>query len=105
MIPRNMLKTPLNRFRLVAFLEGTSYLALLLITMPLKYLADMPQPNQIIGMMHGVLTVLYVIALIDFAREHRPRWTRIALLFAASLLPFGTFYADAKWLRPLAADA
>ena len=47
-------KTQLGRFRVLAFAEGVSFLLILFITMPLKYLMDMPGPNKIIGMAHGI---------------------------------------------------
>jgi integral membrane protein len=71
--------------------------------MPLKYLADMPYPNKVFGMLHGLLTVLYLFALIEFAMEHKIGFKKSILFLLASLLPFGTFYADKKWLKPMAA--
>ncbi|MCH5690241.1 DUF3817 domain-containing protein [Niabella sp. W65] len=44
----------------IAFLEGISYLLLLLVAMPLKYLADIPEGVKYIGWAHGVLFVLFV---------------------------------------------
>ena len=46
-----MLKT----FKIVSYLEGISYLLILFVTMPLKYIWDMPEANMVIGMAHGVL--------------------------------------------------
>ncbi|WP_246070000.1 DUF3817 domain-containing protein [Mangrovivirga cuniculi] len=54
------LKTTLGRFRLIAILEGISYL-LFAITMPLKYILDIPQPNYVVGMAHGVLFIAYIL--------------------------------------------
>lgn len=98
-----MLKDAFSRFRWVALFEGTSFLLLLFITMPLKYMAEMPYPNKLIGMLHGLLTVLYLFALIEFAMEHKIGFKKSMLFLAASLIPFGTFYAEKKWLRPLQA--
>lgn len=55
------------------------------------------------GMAHGVLTVLYVFTLIDFSINYRISALRVVQFFIASLLPFGTFYAEKKWIRPLEA--
>jgi integral membrane protein len=95
---KELLKTVLGRLRIIAFLEGCSYL-LLGITMILKYKFSMPQPNYIVGLAHGVLFVLYVILLLQVAFLHR--WNLLKLLFGfiASLVPFGTFYADKKLFR------
>jgi len=93
----------LTRFKWVAFLEGTSFLLLLFICMPLKYGLGLMLPNKIMGMAHGVLTVLYVFTLIDFSINYRVSFLRVVQFFIASLLPFGTFYAEKKWIRPLEA--
>ena len=63
-----LFKTPLGRLRIVAFVEGCSYL-LLGITMVLKYRFSMPRPNYVVGMAHGVLFVLLVlqVAFLIFA--------------------------------------
>lgn len=90
-----MKKSIFSRFRLVAFLEGCSYL-LFAITMPLKYKLDMPTPNYIVGMAHGVLFVLYVALLILVAAQYKWSFKKIVLSFIAALLPFGTFWAAKK---------
>jgi len=53
----NLLKTALGRLRIVAFIEGCSFL-LLGFTMILKYKYAMPQPNYVVGLAHGILFVL-----------------------------------------------
>ena len=94
-----LLKSPLGRLRIVAILEGISFLVLLGIAMPLKYLAGIPEPVRVVGMAHGVLFVLYVILLIQVAIEKSWSFKKFVLAFIASFIPFGTFYADAKWFR------
>jgi integral membrane protein len=93
-----LLKTAMGRLRIVAFLEGCSYL-LLGITMILKYKFSMPQPNYVVGLAHGVLFVLYVILLFQVAFSHRWNLLKLFFGFIASLVPFGTFYADKKLFR------
>ncbi len=90
-----MFKNSLSRFRLVAFLEGCSFL-LFAITMPLKYMMGMPKPNYIVGMIHGLLFVAYVILLLQVSTENKWPLKKIFLAFIASLVPFGTFYANKK---------
>lgn len=80
-------------FRIVAFLEGCSYL-LLGITMVLKYMYQMPRPNYVVGMFHGVLFVLYVFLLLVVSYLFKWKLRKIFLAFIASLVPVGTFYAD-----------
>ncbi len=91
-----LFKTPLGRFRLLAIAEGISFLAILLITMPLKYQFQMPEPNKVVGMLHGLLFIAYVMAVIRMRADENwtAKFTGIALV--ASILPAGTFYVD--WL-------
>ena len=92
----NLNNTPLGRFRVVALLEGISYLALFGVTMPLKYLADMPYPNKVVGMTHGILSVLYVGLLVHvwMVQKWSPLKALVALL--ASLVPVGAFVLEWK---------
>ena len=90
-----MLKNSLSRFRLVAFLEGCSFL-LFAITMPLKYMMGITKPNQVIGMAHGLLFLLYIVLLLQVSSEYKWSFKKIFLAFIASLIPFGTFIANKK---------
>lgn len=91
----------LTTFRITAILEGISYLMLFAISMPLKYLAEIPQPNQYIGYAHGFLFIAYVILAFIFWMQKKWSIKRLIILIVASLLPFGTFYIDKKYLKPL----
>ncbi|CAG5069448.1 hypothetical protein DYBT9623_02184 [Dyadobacter sp. CECT 9623] len=94
-----LIKSPLGRLRIIAFIEGISYLVLLGIAMPLKYFAGLPQAVKTVGMAHGVLFVMFVILLIQVAIEREWSFKKSFLSFLSSIIPFGTFYADAKWFR------
>jgi integral membrane protein len=85
----------LQILRALAILEGTSYL-LLFITMVLKYQYNMPQPNYIVGMAHGVLFIAYCVWVLIVGKQKQ--WSLKILFYAliASLIPIGTFVADAK---------
>lgn len=96
-----MLASPLSRLRLVGLLEGASFLVLLLIAMPLKYLADQPLAVRHVGMAHGILFLLYLLALVPVALDYRWSWKTVVLGVLASLLPAGPFVFDAKVLKPL----
>ncbi len=61
----------LNIFRTTAILEGISYISLFAITMPLKYLADLPMPNKYVGYAHGGLFIAYIILAIVFWMEKK----------------------------------
>jgi integral membrane protein len=93
-----LLKTALGRLRIVAFIEGCSYL-LLGFTMILKYKFAMPQPNYVVGLAHGILFVLYIVLLLQVSFIHRLNISKILMAFIASLVPFGTFYADKVLFR------
>lgn len=92
------MKTPLGRLRVIGMIEGISYLILLGIAMPLKYLAGIPEVVKVVGWAHGVLFVGYVLALLHVWVARRWSLGRAVLAFVVSLLPFGTFLFD-KSLR------
>ncbi|MGX1930686.1 DUF3817 domain-containing protein [Flagellimonas sp. 2504JD4-2] len=89
----------LRLFRYTAILEGISYLLLFGFTMPLKYWADILEPNKLVGYVHGGLFIAYVLIAVVFCWQRKWSIKRFIVLFAASLLPFGTFYADKKYLK------
>nr|WP_299346196.1 DUF3817 domain-containing protein [Allomuricauda sp.] len=91
----------LKLFRATAILEGISYLLLFGFSMPLKYWADIPEPNKVVGYAHGGLFILFVVIAGMFCWERKWSIKRFLILFISSLLPFGTFYADKKYLQPL----
>lgn len=86
----------LNRFRVISFLEGMSYVILLFIAMPLKYFANAPIAVKVVGMGHGVLFILFLIFLFESMRKHNWNVNFSGKLFIASLLPFGTFFMDKR---------
>ena len=93
------MNTKLSRFRIIALLEGISFLVLLGIAMPLKYMLHMPLPVKIVGWVHGLLFIFYIFALLAVKAKYK--WS-ITLTFGAliaSLLPFGTFVLDVKVLK------
>jgi integral membrane protein len=96
------LSTSLGRLRLIGFLEGASFLILLGVAMPLKYFAGQPAAVRVVGMAHGILFLLYLLAIVQAHFDH-DKWPmkRSVLLVLASLLPFGPFVADRKILRGL----
>ena len=94
-----LLTTSLGRLRITAFLEGLSFLILLFIAMPMKHFAGNPEMVRITGMAHGILFILYVLNLIQVKVELGWTVKTTFWAFLASLIPFGTFYADAKIFR------
>jgi len=96
------LLTPLGRLRLVSLLEGASLLVLLGVAVPLKYLAHLPGPVRVVGMVHGLLFVAYCVLLLQntIARDWSVRKAALGLLLA--VLPFGAFYAERRLSQPAA---
>lgn len=84
----------LGRFRLIALLEGVSFLVLLCIAMPIKYFAGYPDVVKYTGWVHGVLFVLYMFLLLQVWKKDKWRFGKVLLAFLASLIPFGTFLLD-----------
>ena len=89
------LKTLIGQLRILAIAEGISYL-LFALTMPLKYMYDIPMPNKIVGMAHGFLFIAYCVWVILVAVDKKWKLSTTLAAGIASLLPFGTFIADAK---------
>lgn len=86
--------TALDRFRTVAIIEGISYLILVFIAMPLKYLAGIQTAVKYPGMVHGVLFVLFAALLLQVWIKYRWSFKKATVAFLWSLVPFGTFYFD-----------
>lgn len=91
-----MSKTNLGLLRIIGLLEGISYLLLLGIAMPLKYMAQMPEFIYPTGLAHGLLFTLYVIFVLIVSWQLKWKLVTIFWALLASLLPFGTFIADKK---------
>ena len=86
-------------FRVVSFLEGTSYLLLLFVATPIKYLLDDPQYVKMLGMPHGLLFVAYIVLAYLIKDEMKWNGKTFGIVLLASIIPFGTFYVDKKYLR------
>lgn len=88
-------KSALGILRIAALLEGISFLSFI-ITMPLKYNYDILLPNKIVGMVHGFLFIFYVGMVYWVSTETNWSIKEKIGAYLASILPFGTFVADAK---------
>jgi integral membrane protein len=93
--------TVLRQLRLVAFLEGSSFVILLFVAMPLKYLAGFPLAVRVVGSMHGALFLVFLVALYRAARGAAWPRRRSLAAFVSSILPFGTFVFDASLRREI----
>jgi integral membrane protein len=97
--------TPIGRLRVIGFVEGVSYLLLLFVAMPLKYLAGLPMAVRVVGMAHGILFLLFVAAVVHVATSRRWPVRRTLWAFTSAVIPFGTFALDAQLKREQAGEA
>jgi integral membrane protein len=90
------LRDPVGRVRAVGMVEGVSFLLLMGVAMPLKYLADLPLAVTYVGWAHGVLFVAFVLVLFQAWAGGALSFGKSALALLAALLPFGPFLIDRK---------
>ena len=88
--------TPPARLRAVAFCEGLSYLVLLFVAMPLKYLAHEPLAVRIVGSLHGFLFVALSLLILSGMRTRGRSFAWGLRIGVASILPLGTFFLDGQ---------
>ncbi len=81
-------------WRMSAIMEGISYLLLLFIAMPLKYMYNMPFAVRIAGSAHGLLFVVFMVLLAAVYARNTMTFKQCVIGFVASLLPFGAFVFD-----------
>jgi integral membrane protein len=92
------LKKTIRIFKIISTLEAVSFLLLLGIAMPLKYIWGLPQMVQTVGMAHGVLFLLYIAGAVYIYKKLG--WTpkQLAIAVFCSVLPFGPFYVERNYL-------
>lgn len=93
-----MFHTSIGRLRAIALIEGVSFLLLLGVAMPLKYLAGMPQAVTVAGWLHGLLFLAFCVALTQARQDANWSARQSGTVLFAALLPFGPFVID-KQLR------
>ena len=98
---REMMSTPIGRLRMTGIAEGISLLLLLMVAMPLKYLAGKPEAVQVIGWIHGLLFVVFMLAVLIVFLQKKLSFKYAVLAFFAAFLPFGTFVFDGVLKRNL----
>ena len=86
-------------FRIVAFLEGLSYLLLLFIAVPIKYFNNDPQYVKLLGMPHGILFMAYIAFAFFIKPQFNWSTKDFYIILLASVIPFGTFYVERKYLN------
>jgi integral membrane protein len=91
---KQLAASAIGRLRLVGFAEAISWILLLLIAMPMKYIGNNPLPVKYVGWAHGLLFMVYIGMLISVAINHRWPLKKLAMGFIAAFLPFGTLVFD-----------
>lgn len=94
-----MFTSAIKRFRVISMIEGLSYLLLVFIAMPIKYIGGNPDPVKMLGMAHGVLFILFMISLFETKRKESWDTGFMFQLFVYSLIPFGAFLIESKVKR------
>ena len=84
----------LHRFRITGIAEGISFLVLLLIAMPLKYLMHIPEAVKYTGWVHGALFITFIYFAFEVMGTLKKNFLWFARAFAAAIIPFGTFIFD-----------
>lgn len=85
-------------FKYTALLEGISLLVLLFFAMPMKYIANDPFYVKHIGMAHGLLFLAYIVFATVIKFENKWNIKKYMIICIASVIPFGTFYVEKKYL-------
>ena len=87
-----------NIFRVVALLEGVSYVLLITFGLYFKYYLDDETYVKILGMPHGILFMLYILLVFIVNRYEKWNYKDLLIILFASVIPMGTFYIDRKYL-------
>lgn len=96
------LSSPIGRLRFIAFFEGISLLLLLFVAMPMKYIYGDPSLVRSVGMAHGVLFILFIFSTIQVSSDYGWKFKETTWkVLLGGFLPFGTFWVDARILKPL----
>lgn len=92
----------LMRYRVMAYVVGVALVLLVVVGMPLKYLADQPQLVATVGPLHGFLFIVYLVTAFDLGRRSGWSLTRMGLVMLAGTIPLVSFYAErqvTRWVR------
>lgn len=88
----------LNTFKVISILEGLSYILLLFVGVPLKYIGENDVLVKSLGMPHGLLFMAYIILALIIRSKMKWDLKTTFIVLIASVLPFGTFYIHKKYL-------
>ncbi len=95
----------LLRFRVLAYVVGVLLVLLVCVGVPLRYLADVPQVSRTVSPVHGLMFMVYLVALVDLARRMGWGARRVLVLALAGVVPFLSFVAERGVTREVRARA
>ena len=98
------LQSHVGRVRLIGLTEGVSFLLLMGVAMPLKYLAGQPLAVKYLGWTHGLLFIVLCMAIFQAWAGGALSFRRSLLAFFAALVPFGPFLIDRRLAENEAID-
>lgn len=85
-------------FKMIALSEGISTILLFFVAMPLKYAMGKPEYVKLFGSLHGALFIAYILLAILLKYQNNWNTKQFGLVCLASLVPFGSFYLEKKYL-------
>ena len=88
----------LKTFRVISLLEALSFVILLLVAMPIKYILGNPELVRVVGMAHGILFVLYILGALLFKKKLNWSNQILVVVILCSIIPLGPLYVDRKYL-------
>lgn len=94
-----MISYRLKYFKVLMFLEGCSLLVLMFIAMPARALMHDPTPVRVMGMIHGILFLMFFYTLLTTALELKWSLKQFIIALIAASLPFGSFWFERKYLK------
>jgi integral membrane protein len=89
----------------VSLAEGVTFLLLLCVAMPLKYAANLPIAVMIMGTVHGLLFIAYVLLALDGRNQFGWTAKRFLWVLIMAVLPTGAFFAEKSVKAELAGAA
>ncbi len=98
------LQAALTRYRVMAYVVGVMLLVLLLVAMPLKYLADSQGLIGVVGPLHGFLYAVYLLATLSLGTRSLWTFRRTVGVMVAGTIPFLSFVVERHVTRDVTRD-
>lgn len=93
---RLALRGALRRYRVTAYIVGVGLLVLVGVGMPLQYGAGQPGLVAVLGPIHGLGYIVYLVAAMDLGRRAHLTLLQMAAIVGAGLVPFLAFFVERR---------